>query len=173
MQFICTNNHVISSMAEAHTAEILFEYMENSPSARGQLDPARYFATTFSPSDKGLDFTIVALKGPRVAFPGIVLPQIPPEPKIGSPVHIFQHPDGMAMQYATHTTCGLTVQDVRYVRSLFPFVLLKIVPTSYLADTDPGSSGSPVLNENFILIAVYKAGHRDGNRGTRMDAIMQ
>ena len=82
-----------------------------------------------------------------------------PEPKIkkGEDVFIFQHPRGGPKQFSNEVIIAVKK----------PFVY-------YKADTDEGSSGSPVLR-NLEVIALHHKGSKKGgyNKGTLCSEIIK
>jgi V8-like Glu-specific endopeptidase len=66
-------------------------------------------------------------------------------PRVHSPAYIVQHPDGQRKRL------GFVRNQVSYMDS-------RVV--QYLTDTETGSSGSPVFDEEAALIAVHHAGGR-------------
>ena len=156
--FIMTNNHVIASVHEAQDAVAEFDFEEGSSSLMVTLDPDRFFVTSVE-----LDFTIVGCDPDAVS-------QIEPIGLLRSPatvtrnerVNIIQHPRGRRKEVALHDNKVKRVKD-------------KVV--WYTTDTEPGSSGSPVFNNAWDLVALHHAGwfEADGsttNEGVRMAAIV-
>ncbi|OED50538.1 hypothetical protein AB838_01875 [Rhodobacteraceae bacterium (ex Bugula neritina AB1)] len=156
--FIMTNNHVIASEEEARDAMAEFDFAEGSSSLMVALEPDRFFITS---SD--LDFTIVGCD------PAVVT-EIDPIGLLRSPatvtrnerVNIVQHPRGRRKEVALHDN------KIKRVKDLVVW---------YTTDTEPGSSGSPVFNNDWDLVALHHAGwfEPDGtttNEGVRMAAIV-
>lgn len=173
-----TNNHVIGSVEEATKYEIQFNYQFSDdgsqllPHETYQLDPASVFIT-----DPDLDFTIVAVK-PRTRTDNGVAQQLLAGDEFGylpltkkffysenQLANVIQHPKGQHKQIA--------IQENKIV-SIHPSVI------RYIADTEPGSSGSPVYNNMWRVIALHhSAGDYDAqkkvwlnNEGMRIDVII-
>ncbi|MEJ2503434.1 MAG: trypsin-like peptidase domain-containing protein, partial [Gemmatimonadota bacterium] len=155
---IMTNHHVIpdSGQASGSVSEFGFE-PEETPLVT-MLDPERLFVT--SPD---LDFTLVAVDPVAVRY-------IAPIPLTRSPaivtrhdrVNIVQHPRGRPKEVALHDNRVVRVRD-RVIR--------------YVTDTEPGSSGSPVFNNDWQIVALHRAGltRDDGsaeNEGVKVSAIV-
>ena len=145
---LVTNNHVLADAATAAGSAATFRYEED---ARGRstravkvrLDPDRCFLT--SPVDE-LDFTVVAVSAVKGKAPGKTfgsIPMVGATGKIlsGHPVNIVQHPGGRSREIAVRNNLLVGVDDARYL--------------TYLTDTEPGSSGSPVLNDAWELVALH------------------
>jgi endonuclease G len=145
---LVTNNHVLTDAATAAGSTATFRYEED---ARGRstravkvrLDPDRCFLT--SPVDE-LDYTVVAVAAVKGRPPGKVFRSVPlvgATGKIlsGQPVNIVQHPAGRSREIAVRNNLLVGVDDARYL--------------TYLTDTEPGSSGSPVFNDAWELVALH------------------
>jgi len=156
--FIMTNNHVLESLSVAGDSVAEFGYETGSNTIRIALKPKDFFIT-----DRTLDFTIVACDSTN-------LEGIEPIPLLRNPatvtryeqVNIIQHPRGRKKEIAIHNNQVKRVHD----RVLH-----------YETDTEPGSSGSPVFNNDWDLVALHHAGwqeerKRATNEGIRMSAIV-
>jgi endonuclease G len=145
---LVTNNHVLPDPDTAADTEVTFRFEED---ARGRttravkvrLDPGRCFLT--SPVDE-LDYTAVAVDAVKGKPPGTIfgsIPMVGATGKIlsGHPVNIVQHPGGRSREIAVRNNLLVGVDDARYL--------------TYLTDTEPGSSGSPVLNDAWELVALH------------------
>lgn len=146
---LMTNNHVLGSPADAAESIVEFDFQEGrdgrlmTPQAFA-FDPQRFFVT-----DKALDFSLVAVQprgatGAELAAYGF-LPLIEHEGKVilGELVNIIQHPNGEPKQ--------LALRENKVVDLLDDFV-------HYETDTSPGSSGSPVFNDQWEVVALHHSG---------------
>lgn len=146
---VMTNNHVLEAAATAGRSLVQFGYRERTggtlhPVAEFQLEPDRLFITSVD-----LDFTLSAVAavnpaGQRVASQRLV-PLIGASGKSlkGERVNIIQHPSGEPQQVVIHDNLIVDLVD-DFLR--------------YVADTQPGSSGSPVFNNNWDLAALHHSG---------------
>ncbi len=144
-----TNNHVLQDKRQASFSQIEFNYQEEHngkslPSVNFNLDPEAFFLT-----DRELDYTLVALKNeaqnsetlsslgwhPLIAQEGKVI--------IGEYVSIIQHPEGKPKQIA--------LRENQLVDVLEEFL-------HYETDTAPGSSGAPVFNDQWEVVALHHSG---------------
>lgn len=155
--FIMTNNHVIADKDEARDVVAEFRFEEGSASLMVNLDPDRCFVTS-----RELDFTIVGCDEPALDdFDPIPLLRNPSTVTRGEKVNIVQHPRGRPKEVALHNNDVLRVKD-------------KVI--WYETDTEPGSSGSPVFNNTWDLVALHHAGWIENgvttNEGVRMAAIV-
>jgi len=159
-RWVMTNHHVLSQPEVAARSYAEFNFQED---AAGKVqEPFRYSLLGDGlQADPDLDFSIA-----RIA-PGDSLPALEswgtltltadPPPGVGEHVTIIQHPGGGPKQIA------LTANQVV---SLFEHRL------KYTTDTLPGSSGSPVFNDAWKVVALHRAGGNlvTNQRGDRMFA---
>ncbi len=156
--FLMTNNHVLKTREIAEKSIAEFGYEEGEDITRVPIEPNRLFIT-----DDNLDFTIVACDGRNIS-------DIEPIPLLRNPstvtrnerVNIVQHPKGLPKKVAIHDNKVIRIKD-------------KVV--HYHTDTEPGSSGSPVFNNEWDLVALHHAGWSVGggsstNEGIRISAIV-
>jgi hypothetical protein len=139
---ILTNNHVISDEREALAFSAEFFYEERLDRTMRETVAVRLDSGRFWTS-KEFDVTIVGAHFSEVsASQNIhVLPMRHAVPDIGDPVSIIQHPLGGPKQIA------LTSNEIIHTSGCL---------VHYVTDTLPGSSGSPVFNSDWEVIAVQK-----------------
>lgn len=146
---ILTNNHVISSYEVASNSIAEFNYQDDEnfmpcPTYNFRLNPQTFFIT-----DIKLDFTLVALNEnitnqkclkdfgylKMSQKEGTILPE--------EYVSIIQHPKGgpKSVTLRENKVSGLKENFIHY-----------------LTDTEPGSSGSPVFNDQWTLVALHHSG---------------
>jgi endonuclease G len=167
---LLTNNHVLTDAQSALYSLAQFDYendlmMQPRPTRNFRLEPQRLFIT-----DKALDFSLVAVS--PVAAEGVKLEQygytrlIAASGKalLGECVSIIQHPAGAPKAIAIRSNQVTDVFD--------GFI-------HYSTDTEPGSSGSPVLSDAWEVVALHHAGVPDpggngyvANEGIRVSSIM-
>ncbi len=174
-----TNNHVIENRAFAGKIRMQFNY-QLGPDGMDRSTES-YFPDTQGTfhTNPGLDYTLIRLRpqqvvddptfGTRLLEPGERWGRIPLNP---SPIYrqnqrfnVVQHPSGRRKEVAlqSNTISRLLHNAVRYT-----------------ADTEPGSSGSPVFDNLWQLVALHHAGgDRDANgqwinnEGIRMDRLVE
>jgi V8-like Glu-specific endopeptidase len=156
-----TNNHVLGSIEEAKRSLLQFDYQNSSDGrmlapATFAVDPDAFFVT--SPLD-ALDFTLVGVKStsddgrPLADFGYNRLGALSGEVVAGESVTIIQHPNGEPKQIALRENLVIKLPraDDRFLH--------------YQTDTTPGSSGSPVYNDQWEMVALHHAGApRKNNR---------
>ncbi|MFF5468199.1 endonuclease [Streptomyces achromogenes] len=143
---LLTNNHVLRGLEEAGHAVVEFNFqagVDGRPliPVAFRIDPHGFFAT-----DRELDFTVVAVaerneEGARLAdFGWLPLDGAQGKAIVGEFVNIIQHPNGEPKQ--------LALRENQIVDLLDLFV-------HYVTDTAPGSSGSPVFNDQWEVVALH------------------
>ncbi|MEY3053037.1 MAG: hypothetical protein RLY31_2822 [Bacteroidota bacterium] len=176
--YLITNNHVLCSAEEAENAYVEFNFEEDAAGQRKKRYQYRFDPDSFLTNDSDkLDYTRVKVltkpEGVPLSEWGTLrlAPDAVPVP--GDPVNIIQHPNGDVKQIA------LTANEVLGIWNSYVF---------YAADTEPGSSGSPVFNQSWQVVAVHHAGRllseggmvinakgekRSANRGILIGAILE
>jgi endonuclease G len=157
---LLTNHHVISSAAQAAELCVEFEY---------ELDPAdrprgvtrfAFAAERLFVTDpvNGLDYSLVAV-GDRLSgtsemsrFGFCPLSDRPEKHALGEVANVIQHPDGRYKE--------VVLRENQFVARLDDVL-------HYIADTEPGSSGSPVFNNEWEPVALH---HWGGPWRQRTDA---
>lgn len=175
-----TNQHVIADAVAAASTQITFDREAGEdgtmrPTTVYALDPSKL--AIFSLEEE-LDYAMVAI-GQRISgsagpaeFGYCVLSDRPDRHVIGMNVNIIQHPNGLPKMIAVRSN----VLQFRTDRTLL-----------YETDTEHGSSGSPVFNDAWELIALHHYGEpflerkddqgrpipTNVNEGVRISAIYQ
>jgi endonuclease G len=166
---LLTNNHVLMTDVQAALAVAEFNFEHDlhgveAPRRVFNLTPSRLFFT-----DAGLDCSFVEV-APR-SFDGMPLaefghlPLIPASGKAidGEWVSMIQHPGGQPKQIAIRDSQIVTLSSEDAVNiHLDQFI-------HYTADSEPGSSGAPVLNDQWQVVALHHRGVPDlDDRGRRL-----
>ncbi len=148
---LLTNHHVIESSEDAFGYDFELNAEEDKYGLPKKLftcslNPDRFFLT-----DKTLDFTFVAVDDPIGEnlpldnFGWHVLIKAQGKIRIGDPVNIIQHPDGGEKSIVLHNSNFLLLKDD--------------IPDKqfcwYSGDTETGSSGAPVFNNRWEVVAVH------------------
>ncbi|MBN1357657.1 DNA/RNA non-specific endonuclease [Candidatus Bathyarchaeota archaeon] len=146
---LITNNHVLDSVESARRSLADFNFEDDSnyiprDTKTFCFDPQRFFLT-----NEDLDFTLVAVhwqaidETPLSDFGHLKLVRDSGKALVQEYVTIIQHPEGAAKQ--------VTVRENEIVD-------LPENCIHYLTDTKPGSSGSPVFNDQWQVVALHHAG---------------
>ncbi|MDP9172114.1 MAG: serine protease, partial [Acidobacteriota bacterium] len=147
---VLTNQHVIPNRQMLDSVVMRFDYAKttNGPASQGRVFPVRQDLYRSSPDDQ-LDYALVRLN----ARPLDAL--IKQEKHRGclmlsartvvdrERVNIIQHPGGRPMQVVLTQNYVVSIGDRRL---------------QYVADTMEGSSGSPVFDRNWRVVAIHHSG---------------
>lgn len=156
--FIMTNNHVLEDQDIARDSRAQFGFEEDGTLIEVNLKPDRFFIT-----NKKLDYTIVACDGSDVSHIEVIpLLRNPATVTRKERVNIIQHPRGREKEIAIRNNEVILIQN-------------HVI--HYRTDTEPGSSGSGVFNDQWKLVALHHAGWSTGgqrsvNEGIRMASIV-
>lgn len=148
-RLLLTNNHVLRTEQEALHSEVEFDYQYDRfgrllPVVVYGLEPRTFFITS-----KELDFTLVAVREfsrnrielKRYGWSRLIEGQ--GKALLGDSLNIIQHPRGDAKQIVLRSNQLIDLPD--------DFA-------HYVTDTEPGSSGSPVYNDEWEVVALHHSG---------------
>jgi len=145
---LLTNHHVFERAEDAVQSEATFGFESGSTSPSDErifrFQPQRLFIT-----DEVLDFTFVAVASADARGRSIddlcyvSLNREEGKAINGEFVNVIQHPNGGPKMFA--------LRENRIVDVLTNFL-------HYVADTAPGSSGAPVFNDQFEMVALHHSG---------------
>lgn len=154
---LITNNHVLSDAAGAAAATAQFRYEldfadEELAPVDFQLAPDELFFTS-----RELDYTIVAVGGlsrrdslPLSDFGYLPLIETTGKVSEGEWLTIIQHPQGKRK--------AICVRENQFIKRDDDVLW-------YTTDTEPGSSGSPVFNNDWYVVALHHAGVPEKRNG--------
>ncbi len=144
---IMTNHHVIPDTAKAVASTIEMFAESNRVGERRHeetfyLDPDKFFLTNAE-----LDFTVLGVEESNPTDDYGWLPLLEEQGKIliGHSVNIIQHPGGKDKMVVTQNSRLLDLEDAPGVENY----------CWYEADTEEGSSGSPVFNNQWEIVALH------------------
>ena len=143
-RYLLTNNHVIENIDVARSAKIIFNYggINDEPEKVYGLNPNDRFCSS---PELELDFSLVAIAdqdNSLAQFGSLTISKT--IPRVNDLVNIIQHPKGDLMKMAMPDEVISVWPEKNY---LF-----------YKCDTLGGSSGSPVFNQNWEVVALHHAG---------------
>jgi hypothetical protein len=124
----------------AEQVEVIFDYERpiEGPQLEGTVHRPDHDSFVGDPKD---DWALLRLQEPQLARP--LVPLAERAASVGDRVAIIQHPNGMLKQVALHHNLVTYADGSRL---------------QYLTDTEPGSSGSPVFDTDWKVVAVHHAG---------------
>lgn len=149
---IITNNHVISSKISAANCIVEFDYFSDNSgnpikAYEFELLPNKLFLTSH---ESVFDFTIVAIQPKNgmgletKQFGWIHLIEETGKAHIGERLNVIHHPQGRPQHISIRKNLLVTHEE-------------STIYLKYMSDTEPGSSGSPVLNDEWELVALHRA----------------
>jgi V8-like Glu-specific endopeptidase len=139
---LVTNHHVLATKDEAATAVMQFNYQKTPLGL--DLEPVPF---SFAPEDgfatsEEDDWTLVKVKGDANAGWGAIKLAAIDASQVKR-VNIIQHPSGGPKQIAIYHNIVAFADEKR---------------VQYLTDTLPGSSGSPVFDDQWRVVALHHSG---------------
>ncbi|WP_292520214.1 endonuclease [Mesorhizobium sp.] len=162
---LCTNHHVLNSKEVAARSRALFDFAALPDGTVRQvstfrLRPDLLFWTSpvvATGGKGGLDVTFVAVEGqPGSTFGSIPLLRqafvVADEDKL----NVIQHPNGRLKEVAIRNNT-VVFQNTQVIQ--------------YKSDTEAGSSGAPVMNDGWELVALHHAAKDKSNEGIKFSAI--
>jgi V8-like Glu-specific endopeptidase len=152
--YLMTNFHVIPNKEKASECKIIFDYEEDlfgnvKKQSEFLLEPE---GAKFSNLQK-YDYAYIKVKDNRdnpLSQWGYLDLDTFTDPQVGNPVSIIQHPFGQTKQIAVTSNKIIEKDGCK----LF-----------YQTDTERGSSGSPVFNQDWKVIALHHAGRTEDDGG--------
>ncbi len=154
---LLTNHHVLNSIEVCKAATIQLNYRNKLDGSADSFEeftlrPEQLFIT--SPWPGALDYTFVALDPEARRYGFIPLKRAAYVTRKRSCANIIQHPDGRLQEVVVHDN---------------PVIADNNIVLHYTTDTEAGSSGSPVLDNAWRLIALHHAAASNSTGLTRPD----
>ncbi len=152
-RLLLTNHHVLPDAATAKYSVVEFNYQDDVDGKPLRSEQFGFDPGTFFVADKARDFALVAIAASDEELAEFGFnPLIPAEGKaiVGEYVTIVQHPNGEKKQ--------LVLRDQQIIDVPEDFL-------HYMADTEPGSSGAPVFNDQWEIVALHHASVRAATAG--------
>jgi hypothetical protein len=166
---LITNNHVLPDEATARTATAIFNYQRTLSGVGAEADEREFLPDDFFKTSEVDDWSAVRVAANPTERWGS-LPLAATRVDVGDRVNIIQHPNGLPKQISFYSNVVVFVGTDR---------------VQYLTDTEPGSSGSPVFDRHWNVVALHHSGgwlpepgSADPNRqyyrneGISMDAVI-
>ena len=148
---LITNNHVLPDAKHAADAVAQFNYQQSSMGLNLELEQFKLAPDEGFLTSEEDDFTLVKIAGDANAVWGNIQ-LVPIEIEQVERVNIIQHPSGGPKQIALYHNVVVYADASR---------------VQYLTDTLPGSSGSPVFNNLWQIVALHHSGGWITEPGTK------
>jgi endonuclease G, mitochondrial len=159
---LLTNQHVLDSLETARNSRVEFDFEETFtgeilPSAIFDLDPSTFFVS--SPAIGGMDYALVAVSSRArpdsnwatanlAEFGYNILIRETGKILKGELIHCIHHPEGQPRQVTLRENKLVALQDPA----------LEDVWMHYETDTEGGSSGAPLFNNQWQVVGIHHAG---------------
>ncbi len=148
--WLLTNHHVLPTKEIAETSIVEFNYQETVDGLAAEVSTYKLDARRFETNERN-DWTVVGVD-PAVEKTWGTITLEPVGTNVGAFVNIIQHPGGGPKQIALyHNTVAYAGKE----------------RVQYLTDTLPGSSGSPVFDDRWRLVALHHSGGMLREPGTK------
>jgi V8-like Glu-specific endopeptidase len=139
---LITNNHVLPDGPTARAARVLFNYQQTADGLSAEVDERELLPDDFFKTSATDDWSAVRVAAdPNERWGALALAAAHVD--VGDRVNIVQHPSGLPKQISFYSNVVVFVGGGR---------------VQYLTDTEPGSSGSPVFDRNWNVVALHHSG---------------
>jgi hypothetical protein len=139
---LLTNNHVLPDADTARQAVAMFNYQQTAAGLSADVDERALLPDELFKTTEADDATVVRVAGaPDQQWGSLPVTAKPVD--VGDRVNIIQHPNGLPKQLSFYSNVVAYVGGGR---------------VQYLTDTEPGSSGSPVFDRDWNVVALHHSG---------------
>jgi V8-like Glu-specific endopeptidase len=139
---LITNHHVLPDESTASGSLAMFNYQQTADGLSAEVDERRLLPREHFQTSESDDWSAVRVAGnPNELWGRLDLSAA--NVKAGDRVNIIQHPSGLPKQISFYSNVVVFVGGDR---------------VQYLTDTEPGSSGSPVFDRSWNVVALHHSG---------------
>lgn len=138
---LITNNHVLPDVETARNSIVQFNYQQTVAGLNAQIEEARLLPDAFFRTSVKDDWSAVRVEDGIAKWGSLEMAKTAVKP--GDHVNIIQHPGGGPKQISMFANVVVFVGGGR---------------VQYLTDTLPGSSGSPVFDGRWNIVALHHSG---------------
>ena len=158
---LITNHHVLGTESDARNAAVQFDYELNARYRQLSSETFEFRPQDLFFSDRSLDFALVAVAetGLDTGYSLNDYGYLPLDEKVGkiraeAPVNIIQHPQAGLKQVVFRSSKIFPLPSELDPGNSYSG---KSIDTAahYSGDTKPGSSGSPVFNDTWEVVALH------------------
>ena len=164
---VMTNNHCVGSATEAANTDFIFNYHHTNCNGTGNSVPNTVSASsTFVKTSTGLDYTLLQLPtNPASTYGFLSLSSA--APAVNDRIYIVGHPGGRRKEITALTDLNGDANGNAIVNTITANGI------RYMADTEGGSSGSPVLDYNSnLVVAIHNTGGCTNGSSGRSDRLI-
>ncbi|MFC6099102.1 endonuclease [Olivibacter domesticus] len=148
---VITNNHVLPNADYGRLSYAAFDYEKGTNGLPKQVKYFRFDCSRLFYTNEELDYSIIALESITAdglhnisEFAFLTLNPNLGKTKEGNYVSIIQHPDGKMKKVALRENQVTNLDMPKFIR--------------YMTDTKQGTSGAPVFNDKWEVVALHHAG---------------
>ncbi|CAA6810543.1 MAG: Serine protease [uncultured Aureispira sp.] len=164
---VMTNNHCIGTAADAANTDFTFNYQYTNCNGSGNsVSDVVANSATFIKTNSSLDYTLVQLPvNPTATYGYLSLSSVPPV--VNDRIYIVGHPGGRRKEITVITDQGGDANGNAIINQI------TATGARYFADTEGGSSGSPVLDYNTnLVVAIHNTGGCTNGSAGRSDQLI-
>lgn len=164
---VMTNEHCIGTAADAANTDFMFNYQYTNCNGTGNsVSDVVATSSTFIKTSAALDYTLVQLPvNPTSTYGYLSLSSTPPV--VNDRIYIVGHPGGRRKEITVITDQGGDANGNAIINQITG------TGARYFADTEGGSSGSPVLDYNSnLVVAIHNTGGCTNGSSGRSDQLI-